>query len=161
MATSFFQQTEHHKAVVLVQLFQQFGQVGGLLFLGDLAQLDILLFHQHLQQAALGQHLGVGLDFLVPGLLFFGLPDVLLEVLGGFLVQVLGQLLPHLGRDVGGQFLHRKRCLSHSHFLFFHFHFAYLLPCSGGQHQAQNKKRRHRPAEAPPPRAQSRALSPR
>ena len=37
---------EHHQTVVLVQLFQQFGQVGGLLFFGDLAQLDVLLFDQ-------------------------------------------------------------------------------------------------------------------
>ncbi|VUX07992.1 Uncharacterised protein [Faecalibacterium prausnitzii] len=103
-----FQQTEHHEAVVLVQLFQQLGQVGGLLFLGHFAQLDVLLLDEQLEQTALGQHLGVGLDFFVVGLLFFGLADVLLEVFGGLLVQVFGQLLAHLSGNIRGQLLHRK-----------------------------------------------------
>ena len=103
-----FQQTEHHEAVVLVQLFQQLGQVGGLLFLGHFAQLDVLLLDEQLEQTALGQHLGVGLDFFVVGLLFFGLADVLLEVFGGLLIQVFGQLLAHLIGNIRGQLLHRK-----------------------------------------------------
>ena len=40
-----------------------------LLFLGHLAQLDVLLFDQQLQQTALGQHLGVCLDLFVIGFL--------------------------------------------------------------------------------------------
>ena len=118
-----FQQAEHHQTVVLVQLFQQFGQVGGLLFFGDLAQLDVLLFDQQLQQAALGEHFGVGLDLFVVGLLFFGLAHILLEVLGGFLVQVLCQLLAHLSGDIGGQFLHRQGLFCRRvDLLIFHFH---------------------------------------
>ena len=158
-----FQQAEHHQTVVLVQLLQQLCQVGGLLLLGDLTQLDVLLFYQHLEQAALGQHLGVSLDLLVPGFLFLGLPDVLLQVLCGFLVQISDQLLAHLVRDISGQLLHRQGGLGQFVFLFFHFHFAYLLPYSGGWYRAKQK--------APPtarihplpglPRAQSRALSPR
>lgn len=96
------------EAVVLVQLFQQLGQVGGLLFLGHFAQLDVLLLDEQLEQTALGQHLGVGLDFFVVGLLFFGLADVLFEVFGGLLIQVFGQFLAHLSGNIRGQLLHRK-----------------------------------------------------
>ena len=99
-----FQQAEHHQAVIFVQFFQQFGQVGGLHILGDFPQLDVLLFHQQFQQAALGQLVG-GRGSLF-GLLFFGVPDVLTQVLGGLLVvQVAGQLFTHFGGDIGGQFL--------------------------------------------------------
>src|SRR5699024_2504618 len=79
-----FQQAEHHQAVVFVQFFQQFGQVGGLHILGDFPQLDVLLFHQQFQQAALGQLVGGGGCLF--GLLFFGVPDVLAQVLGVLLV---------------------------------------------------------------------------
>lgn len=99
---------KHVEAVVLVQLLQQLGQVGGLLFLGHFAQLDVLLLDEQLEQTALGQHLGVGLDLFVVGLLFFGLADVLLEVFGGLLIQVFGQLLAHLSGNIRGQLLHRE-----------------------------------------------------
>ena len=36
--------------------------------------------------------------------------DVLLEVFGGLFVQVFGQLLAHLRRDIRGQLLHREGC---------------------------------------------------
>ena len=128
-----FQQAEHHQAVVLIQFFQQFGQVGGLFFLGHFAQLDVLLFDQQLQQTALGEHFGVGLDFFIVGFFPLGLAHVLLEVLGGFFVQVLGQLLAHLVGDIGGQLLHRQGLLRsgfrslHVLHLIVHFHWAYLL----------------------------------
>ena len=100
-----FQQPEHHQPVVFVQFFQQFGQVGGLHILGDFPQLDVLFFDQQLEQPALGQFVGGGRRF--PRLLLFGVPHVLFQVLGGLLVvQVAGQLFPHLGGDIGGQFLH-------------------------------------------------------
>ena len=79
--------------------------------LGELKKLSeerMLLFDEQLEQTALGQHLGVGLDFFVVGLLFFGLADVLLEVFGGLLIQVFGQLLAHLSGNIRGQLLHRK-----------------------------------------------------
>ena len=131
----FFQEAEHHQAVVLVQLFQQLGQVGGLFVLGDLPEFDVLLFHQQLEQAALGQPVGVGglfgLTGSLPGFLFFGLPDVLFQVLGGLLVQVLLQLAPHLGGDIGGQLLgghHLKvfQLLASGELLFFLIH--WVLP---------------------------------
>ena len=123
-----FQQAEHYQTVVLVQFFQQLGQVGGLFFLGHFAQLDVLLFDQQLQQAALGEHLGVGLDFLVVGLLFFGLAHILLEILGGFFIQILSQFLTDLGRDISGQFLHGHGLLGCRFLLLvFQFHWAYLL----------------------------------
>ena len=100
----FFQQAEHHQTVVFIQFFQQLGQVGGLHILGDLPQLDILLFDQQLEQAALGQLIGGGGG--LSGLLPLGLMDILPQILGGFLVvQIPHQLFPHLGGDVGGQFL--------------------------------------------------------
>ena len=100
-----FQQPEHHQPVVFVQFFQQFGQVGGLHILGDFPQLDVLFFDQQLEQPALGQFVGGGRRF--PRLFLFCVPHVLFQVLGGFLVvQVAGQLFPHLGGDIGGQFLH-------------------------------------------------------
>ena len=118
-----FQQAEYHQTVVLVQLFQQLGKVGGLLFLSHLAQLDVLLFDQQLQQTALGQHLGVCLDLFVIGFLPLCLPHILLQVLGGFLVQILRQLLTHLGGDIGGQLLHRQVLFRVGfQLLFFHIH---------------------------------------
>ena len=36
----------------------------------------------------------------IPGLLFLGFPDVLLQILCGFLVQISDQLLAHLVRDI-------------------------------------------------------------
>ena len=154
-----FQQTEHHKAVVLVQLFQQLGKVGRLLFLGHFAQLDILLFDEQLEQAALGQHFGVGLDLFVVGFLFLGLTHILLEVLGSFIVQVLGQLLTDFGRDIGRQLLHRQRLLRsiNRQLFFFHIHWAFLLsfygtgaaPVSGGRSRSGNKKRAALPAGMP------------
>ena len=99
-----FQQAEHHQAVVFVQFFQQLGQVGGLHILGHFPQLDILLFHQQFQQAALGQFVGGRRG--LPGFLFFGVPHVLPQVLGGLLVvQVPGQLFPDFGGDVRRQLL--------------------------------------------------------
>ena len=123
-----FQQAEDHQTVVFVQFFQQLGQVGGLLFLGDFAQLDILLFHQHFQQAALGQHFGVGLDLFVTGLFFFGVPHILLEVFGGLLAQVFGQLPADFRRDICGQFGHRERCFRGRALFFFQFHLCSSLP---------------------------------
>ena len=123
-----FQKAEHHQTVVLVQFFQQLGKVGGLLFLGHLAQLDVLLFDEQFQQAALGEHLGVGLDFLVVGLFFFGLAHILLEVLSCFLVQVLGQFLADFGGNISGQFLHGHGLLGCRFLLLvFQLHWAYLL----------------------------------
>ena len=123
-----FQQAEDHQTVVFVQFFQQLGQVGRLLFLGDFAQLDILLFHQHFQQAALGQHFGVGLDLFVTGLFFFGVPHILLEVFGGLLAQVFGQLPADFRRDICGQFGHRERCFRGRALFFFQFHLCSSLP---------------------------------
>ena len=141
MATSFFQQTEHHQTVVLVQLFQQLGKVGGLLFLGHLAQLDVLLFDQQLQQTALGQHLGVCLDLFVIGFLPLCLPHILLQILGGFLVQILRQLLTHLGGDIGGQLLHRQVLFRVGfQLLFFHIHG--LPPLGNIRHGGLSPRRR-------------------